>query len=130
MSTNPPEAPNTQRKFRLKPDDSLLVIDFYEDRHKFRWIFPLSTLFVFIFMVFTIFTSQPLEQKSPSKVELDLEPANFQVLGHEKFNVRQPLIKVLDRNNVCGLSHQYIFVHRIHWKEFPYILSLFILLLL
>ena len=100
-------------KTRLRPEKGFLIIDFYEDRNKFRWIFPLATLLLFIFVVFTIIVSTTEERKEPSKVKIDIEPANYQIFGHYKSNIRDPGITVLDKFDVTMIIYIYIYISEI-----------------
>ena len=90
---------------RMRPENVFLIIDFYEDRNKFRWIFPLAMLMLFIFIIFTIVIKQPAEKKEPYYIELSVEPANYQLFGKNQNNIRDPGIKIMDKN---GVGIQYI----------------------
>ena len=100
--------PPKRGKTRLRPEKTFLVIDFYEDKNKFRWIFPLATLLVFIFVVFTIIVSGKKEVKEASKIQLSVEPANYQVIGTNQSSLREPGITVLDKYDV------YIYIYYIY----------------
>ena len=96
------EAKAKRGKTRFRPDKKLLILDLYEDNNKFRWIFPLVSLLLFIFVVFTVILWETTEKQEPSYIEILMEPAAFQTFGVGA-NIRHPGIKVVDKLGVINM---------------------------